>query len=124
MKDLATMGAHAAEVFLERRGFGIIECPYKDADSDGPIDIIAEDEGSMVFVAVKCRKDGDSLPTYEPDREELESFACRWFREHADDYSDMPFRFDFISILVIAEDRAIIKHYVNAMALDAALEED
>ena len=36
----------------------------------------------------------------------------------------MPFRFDFISILVIAEDRAIIKHYVNAMALDAALEED
>ena len=74
MKDLATMGTHAAEVFLERRGFGIIECPYKDADSDGPIDIIAEDEGSMVFVAVKCRKDGDSLPTYEPDREELESF--------------------------------------------------
>ena len=68
MKDLATMGTHAAEVFLERRGFGIIECPYKDADSDGPVRppkgvrLAADARERVGDIAFDARELGHRLP--------------------------------------------------------------
>ena len=54
MNTLGKDGEDIAAVFLEKKGFRIIEKNYRTAF--GEIDIIAQDRGVIVFVEVKTKK--------------------------------------------------------------------
>lgn len=117
MENLIILAKAAAEKFLERRGYDVIAtdwtCPA------GKVDIIAEDEdGGIAFIDVFARKGFDGgFPTgAEGGRSlaERETVALHFLAQH--DRSDVPFRFDNISLAIFSEGRAGIKHHVGVGA--------
>ena len=55
MKEFSKHVQDAAEMFLKRRGYDILDANWECPDGDGTVDIIAEDEGSIAFVQLKGR---------------------------------------------------------------------
>lgn len=117
----------AAAKFLTHRGYDIIEEAWKRDGGMLPVDIVAEEDETIVFVSTKGRnaESGMSFDDGCPDRTKLEAFAINWFTEHVDEYDSRPFRFDVISILVIGEDahKALLRHHTNAMSVSILTEE-
>lgn len=113
-KDLGRRGESAAARYLEMRGYEVIDrnwtCPAGEAD------IVALDGCTLVFVEVKTRSSfekGFPSEAVTPEkRARYEKIAC-WYL-HDSDYVDIPVRFDIIALVVVASDRAIVRHYRDA----------
>lgn len=126
MKNFNERVQKAAKNYLSRRGFEIVEQNWESPDSNGGFDIVAIDEGALVFVTVKGRdgsKRGFAFDDASLSRDEFETLAMQFLAEHADEYVDCAVRFDVVSITVISEDRAMIRHHVNAMSINDFEEE-
>lgn len=54
-KEIGNFGEYAVEIFLEEKGYSIVERQFRC--KMGEIDLIAEDGDCTVFVEVKTRKD-------------------------------------------------------------------
>ena len=82
----------------------------------GEADIIARDDDAVVFVEVKTRSSCDcGMPAEAVDeakRDRYERIAALFLQGY--DVVDVPVRFDIVSIVVIAPDRAMIRHHINA----------
>ena len=113
-KEIGRRGEDAACRFLRLRGYEILErnwtCPAGEAD------IIALDEGWLVFVEVKTRtnlrKGFPSEAVDQNKRSRYEKIACWYLSEKW--FSEMPVRFDIIAIMVMGHDRAFVRHYRHA----------
>ena len=113
-KDLGRRGESAAARYLEMRGYEVIDrnwtCPAGEAD------IVALDGCTLVFVEVKTRSSfekGFPSEAVTPEkRARYEKIACWYLRDS--DYVDSPVRFDIIALVVVASDRAIVRHYRDA----------
>lgn len=114
--ELGKRGEDAAARFLCRRGYDIVERNWTCIA--GEADIIARDGDAVVFVEVKtrssCEKGFPSEAVDASKRERYERIAAL-FLEHFD-VTDVPVRFDVISIVLIAPDRALIRHHINAFS--------
>lgn len=113
---LGKRGEDAAAKFLYVRGYEILERNWKCFA--GEADIIARDEHCLVFVEVKTRKDTSkgfpSEAVNSAKREKYEKIALAYVTDH--DEADIPVRFDVISLVVVAPDRAMIRHTINAFS--------
>ena len=115
-KEIGRRGEAAAARYLEHFGYEILErnweCPAGEAD------IIARDFDTLVFVEVKTRTGIDKgFPSEAVDvqkRSRYEKIAMWYLRDY--EFVDIPVRFDVVALVIIAEDRAMIRHYVNAFA--------
>lgn len=117
MKNFTNKALEAAEMFLIRRGYEIIERTWETEGDGGLVDIVAEDGGAVVFVSVKSREVSDKgFPESTASREELERFAIDWFSQSPEQCEECIFRFDTIALILVSPDRAIIRHHINAMA--------
>ncbi len=114
-RRLGKRGENAACDFLKRRGYDIIErnwtCPAGEAD------VIAKDEdGTIVFVEVKTRNGVEAgLPAEAvtpQKRARYERIAGFFLADY--DGEECRIRFDVIAILVVGENRALLRHYINA----------
>lgn len=113
-KELGVRGENAAVELLKRKGYFILErnwtCPAGEAD------IIALDEGCLVFVEVKTRTGVDhGLPleaVTAKKRARYERIAGYYLDEY--DGEDARVRFDVIGIQVLSHNRAFVRHIVNA----------
>lgn len=118
--DLRSKGEEVAVAFLERRGYGTVDQNW--SCSEGTIPIVAKDGDTVVFTDVKIRASVEGGFPEEPAevvRAHWELMAALYLREHAGDYDgDFTIRFDVISILVISEDKAIVRHHINALNQD------
>lgn len=118
-RSLQERGVEAAARYLELTGFEVLElnwsCPA------GGIDVIARDGGTLVFADVVTRtrieKGFPGGDVGEGERSRLEKVAMWYLRDYEE--VDIPVRFDTVALVVVAEDRALVRHYVNALA-DAA----
>lgn len=115
--DLQSIGIEAAAKFLIRRGFDIVE--KNDQCNDGNvIDIVAKDDGDIVFVKIRTfniaegENFSDMLVTNK-ERSKLESMAAWYLSNHND--VDVLVRFDIIEVGVLDNDRAMIRHVINAL---------
>ena len=112
--DLRRHGEDAAARFLGRRGYEIVERNWTCAA--GEADIIARDGDAVVFVEVKTESSCDcgmpSVAVDEAKRDRCERIAALFLQGY--DVVDVPVRFDIVSIVVIAPDRAMIRHHINA----------
>lgn len=109
--SLDSRGKEAAAKFLVRRGYDVLECDWEC--HAGTADIIARDEDTLVLVEVETNRDG--FPSEKVDAEKrarFEKIALAFLKDYA--AVDLAVRFDAISIVVIAEDRALVKHHINA----------
>ena len=113
-QEIGRRGENAAARYLEMFGYDILErnwrCPA------GEVDIIARDADAVVFVEVKTRTNlMKGLPSEAVDEEKrsrYEKIAGWYLRDY--EFVDVPVRFDVVALLVVAEDRALVRHYRNA----------
>lgn len=113
--EIGQRGERAAARFLEHCGYEILErnwrCPAGEAD------IIALDGETIVFVEVKTRTDLDKgLPSEAVDAEKrcrYEKIAA-WYIRLTEGIPEAPIRFDIVAMLATGNDRALVRHYVNA----------
>ena len=115
--ELEVKADQAAVRYLEAMGYDIIEqnwtCDF------GGIDIIARDteDGTIVFadVTLSCViEDGFAPELVTPGkRASLELIAASFLKDFADK-TDRKVRFDIVGLLILGEDRAMVKHHVNA----------
>jgi putative endonuclease len=97
-QELGILGENLAVEELTRRGYAILERRYRTRY--GEIDIVAEHEGTLVFVEVKAREDftcGSAAEAVTPDKQRrVVSRAVEYLaRNHV---TDRPCRFDVVAI--------------------------
>lgn len=112
--ELGRRGEEAAAKFLVRRGFEILHRNWECFA--GEVDIVALQEDTICFVEVKTRsgiqKGFPSEAVDERKRGRYERIAACYLKEFAHD--DLRVRFDVISILALGENRAFLRHHINA----------
>lgn len=112
--ELGKRGEEAAACFLERREYEILDRNWKCIA--GGADIVALQDDTLCFIEVKTRKDAQKgFPSEAVDtrkRSRYERIAACYLKDH--DYADVRVRFDIIAILVLGEDRAFLRHHLNA----------
>ena len=106
----------AAARFLEVRGYETLATGWKSPETRGAIDLVARDPESddLVFVDVSARPNsGAGFGDGSNDRETMELLAVSWLAEN-DFAESVGVRFDKISMIVVGEDRALLRHHINA----------
>ena len=89
---------------------------WKSPETRGTIDLVARDPESddLVFVDVSARPNsGAGFGDGRNDRETMELLAVSWLVEN-DFAESVGVRFDKISMIVVGEDRALLRHHINA----------
>ena len=113
----------AAESFLIRKGFEIIETKYRCDLTDGCMAIVARDADEIVFVDVTHTRmeDAGEGSFSEPSlkRWQAELLAGSWFADN-DVPANTTFRLDAISIMVVGDSRAVLRHHRGAYGLPEA----
>lgn len=105
---------HGIKRFLERRGMEIIETDW--AHGNNKIDIIAKDEDALVFISCTIRtNDGNGLGSEQVNRKAFERVAAAYLAEHLD-IPEGTVRYDTVSMLVLSDSRALIRHHLNALS--------
>lgn len=107
--NIETKGIEAAEKFLTHRGYEIIT-----KDFDEAADFVAKDpDGAIVFIRVETKRGwiGDSKTA---SRAKLEQTMLRFFVDRGE-YADHSVRFDTVSVMVVSDDRAVIRHHLNSL---------
>jgi len=117
-KRLGERGEDAAVAYLERIGFTIVErnwrCPT------GEIDIIALDGETLVLCEVKTRKGiGKGTPedAVTPAKQKRYKRLAAAYIQFAG-VETVEIRFDVITLLVLAEDRALLRHHRAAFVTE------
>ena len=110
-RKLGDRGEDAAVAYLERNGFTIVERNW--TSKNGEADIIALDDETLVLCEVKTRR---STAKGTPDAAVTPAKQRKYARLAAEylqaaGLNDVHVRFDVISILVIAQDRALLRHH-------------
>lgn len=109
-KNLKERGEDAAAAFLERVGIHVLERDWRcDA---GAIDIVAMDGETLVIVVVKTRQSGhqeESQTVSAATGRRLKKLAKAYI-EHTD-LGVIGWRVDRIDLLVISDDRALLRHH-------------
>ena len=118
-KTLEVRGQKAAVRFLEHLGYAIVEAKEKKADSIIPI--VAWDEDVLVFVSVPViygrLEDLPPQDAMQNDRAVFETYAESYLDKHPELSRDgeVRIRFDEVALLVMCEDRALLRHHVNTI---------
>ncbi len=116
-KDLGNKGEKIAERYLRKKGFKIIEMNYRNRF--GEIDIIAKDEGCIVFTEVKTSGTLDfSAPeTWVDERKQARIGKIAQYYLAEKDVSDVDCRFDVIGIRIQNGKKDEIEHISDAFML-------
>ena len=97
-QTLGKSGEDLAAAELERRGYAILARRYRTRH--GEIDIVADDDGTLVFIEVKVRATrecGSAAEAVTRDKQRrLGSMAADYLARH--DLSEVACRFDVVAI--------------------------
>lgn len=118
-KKLGDRGEDAAAAYLERSGLTIVERNWRC--QSGEIDIVALDGDTLVLVEVKTRKSaakGSPEDAITPAKQRRYARLAAAYIQHAG-LERTAARFDVIALLVIAEDRALLRHHRAAFVVGA-----
>ena len=102
METIDTRVMRGIRVYLERRGFEILEEGW--AHGGDVVDFIARDEEDLVFVSCQVVQ----------DRTALEQLAIACLAERLE-FEDILVRFDVVSMLTVGESRALLRQHLNAL---------
>jgi len=114
-KTMKQRGEDAACAYVERVGICVIERKWS-CDS-GTIDVLGWDGDQLVLVDVKTVRSGrqgelGSVSTTVARR--IRKVASAYIQ--ANDLGDVSWRYDQVTLLVISEDRALLRHHRDALA--------
>lgn len=113
-RDIGKDGEEIAAKYLLENGFEILERNYQYGH--GEIDIVAKDEGVLVFVEVKTRKNLEfGEPEYAINKKKIQQI-----KKMAELYlfdkeiEEIDCRFDVVAVLMENQSHPQITHYKNA----------
>lgn len=108
--------AHLATIkFLERRGYEILD---DNPDLEG-IDLVAQEADTVVFVQTAVREGTDKgFSSLRSSRDTLETSAALWLSKQ--EKTDIRCRFDHISLMVLSENKAFLRHHINVLGSSEA----
>lgn len=110
----ATRAMKAIGRYLELRGAEILEEGW--AHGDDKADYIICDEDAVAFVFGYVHENmGAGIPDERIDRKSFERLAAAYLAEHPE-HADCAVRADTVTVLVLSSDRAMVRHYVNALS--------
>ena len=121
MKDnnLFEKAVKASARYCELKGYEVVEQNWSPEGSEESVPLIAYDGDVLVFVDVTVRNGFEGfVPESETDREAMEVLAAKYLAQ-ADLDANVEIRFDIISMMVVREDRAMLKHHINAFSVAA-----
>lgn len=113
-KSMKQRGEDAAAAYLERAGVAVIERRWQS--DAGRIDVVAWDGDQLVLVDIKTKQSSQStvtLPTSAATKRRIERIA-KAYLDYAD-LRDTTWRYDRVQLLVISEDRALLRHHRDAL---------
>ena len=98
-QELGIRGENVAVDELERRGYAILARRYRT--ECGEIDIVADDEGTLVFVEVKAREDAEFGTAAEAVTPWKQRRLVRMARDYLmrERIVERPCRFDVVAIM-------------------------
>ncbi len=117
-RTMGQRGEDAAAAYLERTGFTIVERNWRT--KAGEIDIVALDGETLVLCEVKTRrsvKKGTPEDAVTPTKQRRIRRLAETYIQHAG-IEPVTVRFDVVSILVLAEDRALLRHHRSAFVVE------
>lgn len=119
MENLLNKSVKAAAALLERKDYEVLDRKWEPGCLPGA-GVVALDGDTLVFVGVRARKGAEGGLPEMPGafRKRAEEAAARWLASNGDRIGDVRIRFDFVSFLVLDEDRALARHVVNALGGD------
>ena len=119
-KRLGERGENAAAAYMERAGFTILErnwrCRY------GEVDVIALDGNEIVLCEVKTRRTdakGSAEAAVDARKQTKYRNLAMAYLQHAGT-QEVAVRFDVITLRVLTEDRALLRHLRAAYRIDTA----
>lgn len=113
-RSLGARGEDAAAAFLEHSGWTVVERNW--TCRAGEIDIVALDDSELVLVEVKTRRSDSKGTPEEAVGLAKQRRIVRLAREYVAQagLSDIQIRFDVITLVVVSEDRAFLRHLRSA----------
>jgi len=109
-------GEAVAERWLQRHGWRLLQRRFRSGHRD--IDLIAERDGTVAFVEVKARRNGEFGGPLEAvnwrKRRELARSASVWIDRHG--RSGESYRFDVIGVIMDGG-RVRVRHVENAFGI-------
>lgn len=117
-KRLGERGEDAAAAFLERSGVIVVERNWRC--SSGEIDIVALDGETLVLCEVKTRRTpakGSPEESVTPTKQRRYAKLAAAYIQHAG-IDPVEVRFDVITLLVLSEDRALLRHHRAAFVTE------
>ncbi len=98
-KNLGDSGERVAALFLEQRGYKILQRSFRTRG--GEVDLIAEDADGLAFIEVRARRGGGMNVPEESltprKRARLIAMAEEFLARHAE-YANRAWRIDFVAI--------------------------
>ena len=111
---LGRRGESLALAYLEKKGYKKITCNYKS--THGEIDLIMEDQGTLVFIEVKSRRNfsyGEPKQAVTPIKQKHIRYTARSFL-YTHHITNRSLRFDVVEVLLQERDAARFHHIRNA----------
>lgn len=112
--EFGQYGERLAAEYLQSKGYHILNTNWRPPSGKKEIDIIAEHQGTLVFVEVKSRRNKDFGEAYQAvdwrKRKNLVSAANTYVRMFR---IDLPYRFDVVSVIGLPPN-ATVEHMERA----------
>lgn len=116
--EIGTRGEAAAAAYLERVGMQVVDRNWRN--SRGELDIVALDGEDLVICEVKTRASesrGTAEDAVSPAKQKQLGRLARAYLAAAG-LADASVRFDVITIRLLSEDRALLRHHRAAFTLE------
>lgn len=115
MNDLHERAVKAAIRFCEHRGYEILDEGWTKEGTAGRIDLVAREDDVLVFIDVTVAEQSDGgFKEGNLTREQFEMLAALYLGENEPE-GDIPVRFDSIDLIVVNDNRALLRHHINRL---------
>lgn len=112
----------AAKTYIARKGYEVIGESWSKESLAGRIDVIAKDDDAIVFIEVTTSSpEAGGFAQRNLSREQFEILAAMWLAENPEE-SEIRVRFDTIAMMVLGEDKAMLRHHIDSLGTYAGSE--
>lgn len=111
--ELGKWGEDVAASYLENKGYRILERDWKDKHKD--LDIVAVDNGCLVIVEVKTRRQNTLVaPELAVDYRKIKNITLATNKYVKLNCIDLPIRFDIVAITGTNDENCSVEHIEDA----------
>lgn len=113
-EKLSSRMAYATERLLNSKGYEVLSV-LRHEDGASALEVVAKVDGTMVFIDVDATVGTDGFEEKHASRGDREARAARYLAEHPYLEAEVVVRFDEISFMILADNRAMVRHHIDCL---------